>query len=301
MHDLPTSLEPLSGGWSGETFVAEAAGERSVVRLYAGRSVARGPLAPETDAALLQLVAPVIPVPAVLEARRGAPAQDVPGLLVCAWVDGDRLDDLLPDLGPEAQARVGAGLGAVLGRLGLVLQPRAGLFTDPSLVVTKALPDLAGWAEGHLDGLPVDCRDGLEELLAQAEDLLAPDRRRVLVHGDLNPKNLLLDPRSLEVTAVLDWEFAHAGGPWEDLGNLLRHLRPGVHTALLRAVLTAYAALVPQVPDDVLARAEAADLAALVELASRVEETPPVRLARERLRAQLGAPRLGWTWREAGA
>lgn len=42
-----------------------------------------------------------------------------------------------------------------------------------------------------------------------------------LVHGDFNPSNLLLDD-SGEVAAVLDWEFAHAGKLWMDLGNLLR-------------------------------------------------------------------------------
>jgi aminoglycoside phosphotransferase (APT) family kinase protein len=38
-----------------------------------------------------------------------------------------------------------------------------------------------------------------------------------LVHGDYGPQNLLLDPRSLNVVAVLDWEFAHDGDPVEDL------------------------------------------------------------------------------------
>jgi tRNA A-37 threonylcarbamoyl transferase component Bud32 len=37
------------------------------------------------------------------------------------------------------------------------------------------------------------------------------------VHGDYGPQNLLLDPGSLEVVAVLDWEFAHDGNRIEDL------------------------------------------------------------------------------------
>lgn len=39
----------------------------------------------------------------------------------------------------------------------------------------------------------------------------------VLVHGDFGPNNLLLDPATAEVTAVVDWEFAHVGKPVEDL------------------------------------------------------------------------------------
>jgi aminoglycoside phosphotransferase (APT) family kinase protein len=40
--------------------------------------------------------------------------------------------------------------------------------------------------------------------------------RTAVVHGDAGPYNLLVDDDRL--TAVLDWEFAHAGDPAEDLG-----------------------------------------------------------------------------------
>ena len=39
----------------------------------------------------------------------------------------------------------------------------------------------------------------------------------VLVHGDYGPNNVLLDPAATAVTAVLDWEWAHAGDRAEDL------------------------------------------------------------------------------------
>lgn len=292
--DLAAGLEPLDGGWSGETFLAHAGEERSVVRIYGGRSRDRGPRAPEVDAAVLRLVAPVVPVPRVLEVRPGDPARDVPGLLVCTLEPGERLDPLLPGLDEQGLRAVGSALGTVLGRLGLVLQVRTGLFTTPDLVVEEDLPRLGEWVDRHLEGLPAALVPGLQEAAGAAQDLLAEDQRRVLVHGDLNPKNVLVDPGTLEVTAVLDWEHAHAGGPWEDLGNLLRHVPDGEPgEVLVDAVLAAYAALVPGVPRDVRERARAADLAALVELAARREETPPVRLARQRL--------LGWTTPGRGA
>jgi aminoglycoside phosphotransferase len=40
---------------------------------------------------------------------------------------------------------------------------------------------------------------------------------QVLVHGDYGPQNVLLDPAAQEITAVLDWEWAHAGHPAEDI------------------------------------------------------------------------------------
>lgn len=39
----------------------------------------------------------------------------------------------------------------------------------------------------------------------------------VLVHGDYGPNNVLLDPGADEVAAIVDWEWAHAGDPVEDI------------------------------------------------------------------------------------
>jgi aminoglycoside phosphotransferase (APT) family kinase protein len=39
----------------------------------------------------------------------------------------------------------------------------------------------------------------------------------VLVHGDYGPNNMLFDPVTFATAAVLDWEWAHAGDPVEDL------------------------------------------------------------------------------------
>lgn len=47
--------------------------------------------------------------------------------------------------------------------------------------------------------------------------LAAGSGSAVLVHGDYGPQNILLDPAAREVTAVLDWEWAHAGDPIKDL------------------------------------------------------------------------------------
>jgi len=40
---------------------------------------------------------------------------------------------------------------------------------------------------------------------------------QVLVHGDYGPNNVLLDPTASRVTAIVDWEWVHAGRPVEDL------------------------------------------------------------------------------------
>jgi aminoglycoside phosphotransferase (APT) family kinase protein len=113
--ELGGGLRPLDGGWSGETFLADAGGERSVVRVFADPR--HDPHAAEIHEALHRLVRGLVPVPEVLEVRRADPATGTPALLVTEFVEGVRGDLLLPDLDEEQQGRLGRRLGEVAGTL----------------------------------------------------------------------------------------------------------------------------------------------------------------------------------------
>ena len=297
-EDPFAALTPLAGGWSGETFLASAGGQRTVVRVYAARSASRGADAPEVDAAVLHLVRGLVPVPDVLEVRRGDPASDVPGLLVTSFVEGERLDLLLPTLDDAGLAVVGRACGDLAGRLACMPVPRAGLLAaagDGGLLVTPLPPvwqDLGSYAEQQLAflGLDADQSRRLLVLAGEAQDRLDRVGRASLVHSDLNPKNLLVDPVSLQVTAVVDWEFAHAGSPLTDLGNLLRFERQPSYRA---AVLAGYRDRVPDAPPDLEEAAAAADLWALLELAGRRGENPVTGAAHGLLRVRLAAASAG--------
>ncbi len=270
-----TALTPLDGGWSGETFVAEVAGERSVVRIYAGASH-RGENAHDVDAALLRLVRGLVPVPEVLEVRRADPATDLPALLVTSFLPGVRADLLLPELDDRALALLGARLGRILADLAGMPMLRAGPFLDGELTIGSFgdIDGLPAFVAGHEAALshwsPVDM-DGLRDVAVDAQALLDTVGRFCLVHSDVNPKNLMVDPDTLEVTGLLDWEFAHAGHPYTDLGNLLRFDR---QPAFVEAVLDAYVARHGGAPGEALDLARAADLWALVDLASRHGQNP---------------------------
>ncbi|MEP7023317.1 MAG: phosphotransferase, partial [Actinomycetota bacterium] len=57
----------------------------------------------------------------------------------------------------------------------------------------------------------------------------------VLVHGDYGPNNVLLDPVAEQVTAIVDWEWVHAGDPVEDLAWcewIMRMHHPGYAGAI---------------------------------------------------------------------
>ncbi len=279
-------LVPLDGGWSGETFLAEVAGERTVVRIYA-RPSTRGPAAHEVDAALLRLVRGLLPVPEVLEVRRADPAAGMPAILVTSFLPGVRGDLLLPTLDDAQLARLGSELGGVLADLGGMPMLTQGPFVDGALTIGSfgAIDGLPAWVEQHEASLgwwTADELAGLHEVAVDAQALLDTVSRRCLVHSDLNPKNLLVDPDSLRLTGLVDWEFAHAGHPVTDLGNLLRFERGEVFT---RAVLAAYVERRGGSVAEALDLARAADLWALVDLAPRRAQNPVAERADALLRA----------------
>jgi aminoglycoside phosphotransferase (APT) family kinase protein len=154
---------------------------------------------------------------------------------------------------------------------------------DAELTV-GAFPDdgLEDWVDSRLAHWPESRRVALLEVGGRAQDLLDTQRRTCLVHSDLNLKNLLVDPDTLEVTGVLDWEFAHAGHPWTDLGNLLRFERDPSYVA---GVLGAWASRHGGAVGALLDGARAADLWALVDLVSRERENPVADRAATLLRA----------------
>jgi aminoglycoside phosphotransferase (APT) family kinase protein len=59
------------------------------------------------------------------------------------------------------------------------------------------------------------------------------DRPAAVVHGDYKLDNVLVDPETAKVSAVLDWEMATVGDPLADLGYLLYMTpEPGGHIAM---------------------------------------------------------------------
>ncbi len=268
-----SELTPLAGGWSGQTFLAEVAGARSVVRIY--RPGERDDAGPEVDAAVLRLVRGLVPVPEVLEVRRGLAAADQPGLLVTTYLPGARGDLLLPTLDGDGLTALGARLGSLAADLAGMPTLRAGEFVDADLLIRPfaGADGLPGFVDDHAPALGWDepLLAALRTMAARAQTLLDTAARTCLVHSDLNPKNLLVDPETLEVTGVLDWEFAHAGHPYTDLGNLLRFDR---HPAYVAGVLAAWCQRRGGTSAEALDLARAADLWALVDLAARRGQNP---------------------------
>ena len=123
----------------------------------------------------------------------------------------------------EQLARVGAELGTLVGRLGHMVQPRRGHVHRPVAGPRASFRESCATSRRGSTSMPRTWSPHWSRSCAavadDAQDLLDDERRACLVHSDLNAKNLLVDPDTLEVTGVLDWEFAHSGLPWTDLGQ----------------------------------------------------------------------------------
>lgn len=87
--------------------------------------------------------------------------------------------------------------------------------------------------QGSAAGVLSSCGVMLRRIQAVVIEGVRPGT--VLVHGDYGPNNMLFEAATFAVAAVLDWEWAHAGDPVEDLAWcewIVRMHHPGEVAAL---------------------------------------------------------------------
>lgn len=158
---------------------------------------------------------------------------------VVDWVEGRRLETLPP----PAQAGLAGALGRTLAGIHAHRFPATGFF-GPALSIAMPVPVGGDGLVGYLRHCLVDGHGGARlgpeltaGLLAFAETHASRldrwDGPPVLTHSDFNGSNILV--ATGRITAVLDWEFAFAGSPFFDFGNILRPPfgdLPGVEAAI---------------------------------------------------------------------
>ena len=198
---------PAGGGRRNDVWRAEtAAGDDVVVRLLADD----GRRAMEV-AVMARAAAAGVPVAEVLWSSSGPPAVTVQRRL-----GGQRLADVEPT--EELCASVATTMAAihavgVEGGFGSLTADLVGEEARMSTWFTER-------ARAEADAVAVDAEDRslVEATLARfdAAAELLDAQVPVLVHGDLQPHNLLVDGD--RVVGVLDWEAAKAGPPAFDLG-----------------------------------------------------------------------------------
>ncbi len=230
------------GKGSGSYRVTLSDGETCVLRLLSGPTAAR-------ECYTLRLASSFAPVPTVLDAGEdwlvlsfvagrslakapeglGAAAAALPGLALCrfeqaGWIEAD--GRICPfDFGHE-----GGFVGAILTR------PTVLRWTG--LAMAEAISRILARPAVRFDATPGEV---------------------CLCHGDFNPSNILLHEGA--VSGILDWEFAHAGDRYMDLGNLLRRAPRDRHDE----IRAGYESRGERLPDNWVERAECADVSSHLE------------------------------------
>jgi aminoglycoside phosphotransferase (APT) family kinase protein len=274
--DQQIALQPLTGGVSSDIYRADLPhGVVCVKRALPRLKVAAEWQVPvernRYEVEWLRVAAGIVPgaVPRLLGEDRAS------GAFAMAWLPPEThpvwKSLLLEGRGDTATARQ---VGDVFGRLHAATADRADIAArfatdalfhairlDPYLVTAaRAHPDLAG---------------RLHELVR-----VTAQTRRVLVHGDASPKNILVGPQG---PVVLDAECAWYGDPAFDVAFLLNHLvlksalapaRWPAHRAMCNALVEAYRAHVDWEPWPGLEARVAALLPGL--MLARVDGKSPV-------------------------
>jgi aminoglycoside phosphotransferase (APT) family kinase protein len=273
---IHTEWTPLAGGVSSDIYRVEMpSGVICVKRALARLKVAADWRAPvernRYEVEWMRVAGGIVPaaVPAILGEDREA------GAFAMAWLPPDAYPVwkalLLAGTIDEAAA---AAVGDTLGRIHAATSDRTDLAarfaTDDIFHAIRLEPYLVATGRAHPDLAP-----RLAQLVATTRST-----KRVLVHGDFSPKNLLLGPLG---PVILDAECAWYGDPAFDLAFVLNHLllkgawRPVWHARYAQAfdaLGDAYFAHVDWEPRAALERRTAALLPGL--MLARIDGKSPV-------------------------
>ncbi|MEX1178605.1 MAG: phosphotransferase family protein [Nitriliruptor sp.] len=219
--EAPLTFEVIQGGRSNLTYtVTDAAGRRVILR----RPPLHGVLQSAHDVArehriVAALAGSAVPVPPLVgleedDAVTGAPfyvMRFVEGLVV-------RDTDAARTLTPEIREAAGQDLVDVLGRLHGIDPDEVGL-GELGRKEDYLARQLSRWhrqlTNGRTRELPL--LDEVHDRLAAAIPEQGP---ATIVHGDYRLDNVIVDPSTGTVQAVLDWELTTLGDPLADAGLL---------------------------------------------------------------------------------
>jgi aminoglycoside phosphotransferase (APT) family kinase protein len=213
------SVEKFAGGQSNPTYRIVAAGGDYVLRRKPFGALLASAHAVDREFALISALHPVgFPVarPAALCTDEG-----VIGAMfyVMAMVEGRTYwDGALPGLTPEGRRDTYAALIGALARLHAVDVEAVGLetFGRPGNFFSRQVDR---WTRQYR-AAQTEPSATMDDLIDWLPRTVPPQRRTCIVHGDYRIDNLIFDPTSHAVCAVLDWELATLGDPMADFTYL---------------------------------------------------------------------------------
>ncbi|MCC2637354.1 MAG: phosphotransferase family protein [Moraxellaceae bacterium] len=224
LEGLP-EIKQFPGGASNLTYLIQYASRDLILRRPPAGKKAKGAHDMVREAKIMQALKPVYPyVPEVL-----ALCQDE-AVMGCDFYVMQRLVGVIPRqdfppalaLTPEKTRALCLDVIDKLVELHRVDVKAAGL---ESLGKGEGYVSrqISGWSERLRNAHTPDNRDFAEVIAWLEAKKPAGEVAITLIHNDYRFDNVVLDPDSLQVIGVLDWEMATLGDPLMDLGNTLAY------------------------------------------------------------------------------
>ncbi|MGI8907962.1 MAG: phosphotransferase family protein [Candidatus Sumerlaeaceae bacterium] len=281
-YDMSDGLEfsLLSGGFQNWNYVVRVGnGDPFVLRIV------KCPEVLEKEFKLLSRMAAAgdgIPMPRGLWCRSRAGA---PPVAAMTFMPGELLWKARTRLDSGARRKVSANLGGILARIHAQKYAHFG-FLNADVEVAQPVESYTDWTVGHIHSCIASVRfrrrldEGLirrlEQCIVQNAPLHDAACEPCLCHGDFNEKNILIDLDATggpTVSAVLDWEYALAGAPHFDIGNLFRFsaVDPWIDSP---AFESGYVEAGGELDVNWLSRALLADLVAMCHMLDSEEDSP---------------------------
>ncbi|HZN20602.1 MAG TPA: phosphotransferase family protein [Micromonosporaceae bacterium] len=219
----PLSASVVAGGRSNLTYLVRA-GERELVlrRPPLGHVLATAHDMGREFRVISALAGTAVPVPGALllcpePDVLGAPfylMERVPGVVLRSRAQTDRLTG-------AQRTRLAEAMMDTLAELHLV-EPEAVGLGDFGHAEGYLARQVRRWGQ-QLDRSRSRDLPGIDELRGALAATVPPSGPGRIVHGDYRLDNMLVDPATMRVNAVLDWEMATLGDPRADLGLLLTY------------------------------------------------------------------------------
>lgn len=163
-----------------------------------------------------------VPVPRILGVVDDPAVCDAP-LVLMEHVDGRVLDHLAAarSLSPDQRHDIATALVDTLATVHTVDLEAVGL-ADLASHKPYAARQLKRWG-GQWEKSKTRESPALDDLTGRLWVHQPPQHELTLVHGDFHLNNLITDPATGRIRAVLDWELATLGDPLADMGSLLAY------------------------------------------------------------------------------
>jgi len=223
-------------GQSNPTYLMESGGQSFVLRKKPPGDLLPGAHRIEREFRIISaLAAHAVPVPGALHLCEDDSIIGTPFYVMAHVPGGVCQDPSLPGMTVAERSAIYANMAEVMANMHGIDWQAAGL-GDYGKHENYVARQIALWSHQY-EAAKTGVIAEMDELMRWLPQNIPPGDETCLVHGDFRLGNLILDPETPKIAAVLDWELSTLGHPLTDLAyNCLPYHLPAGEDAVLPGI-----------------------------------------------------------------